>query len=65
MSTLRRWPHSLGLSGLRAGDSPLNVRGRPSSLKRDCDRRTMSTGEGCLVTGSEGCRGGSSYDLIA
>jgi hypothetical protein len=28
---------------------PLSVRARPSSLKRDCDRRTTSTGETCLV----------------
>ena len=33
----------------RSGDGPLSVRVRPSSLKRDCDRRAMSTGERCLV----------------
>ena len=27
----------------------MNIRVRPSSLKRDCDRRTTSTGEKCLV----------------
>ena len=37
------------LAGLRAGDGPLSVRARPSSLKRDCDRRTMSTGGKCRV----------------
>ena len=37
------------LAGLRSGDGPLSVRVRPSSLKRDCDRRTTSTGEKCLV----------------
>ena len=37
------------LAGLRSGDGPLSVRVRPSSLKRDCDRRTTSTGERCLV----------------
>ena len=31
--------------GLRSGDGPLSVRVHPSSLKRDCDRRTTSTGE--------------------
>ena len=33
------------LAGLRSGDGPLSVRVRPSSLKRNCDRRTTSTGE--------------------
>ena len=37
------------LAGLSSGDGPLSVRIRPSSLKRDCDRRTTSTGEKCLV----------------
>jgi hypothetical protein len=37
------------LAGLRSGDGPLSVRVRPSSLKRDCDRGTMSTGEKCRV----------------
>jgi hypothetical protein len=32
-----------------AGDGPLSVRVRPSSLKRDRDRRTTTTGEKCLV----------------
>jgi hypothetical protein len=36
-------------AGLRPGDGPLSVRVRPSSLKRDCDRRATSTGEKCLV----------------
>ena len=35
--------------GLGTGDGPLIVRVRPSSLKRDCDRRTTSTGEKRLV----------------
>jgi hypothetical protein len=39
----------LNLAGLRSGDGPLSVRARPSSIKRDCDRRTTSTGERCLV----------------
>src|SRR5262245_26393813 len=30
---------------VRSGDGPLSVRIRPSSLKRDCDRRATSTGE--------------------
>ena len=34
---------------LRSGDGPLSVRARPSSLKRDCDRRATSTGEKRLV----------------
>jgi hypothetical protein len=34
---------------LSSGDGPLSVRIRPSSLKRDCDRRATSTGEKCLV----------------
>ena len=37
------------LAGLRSGDGPLSIRVRPSSLKHDCDRRTTSTGERCLV----------------
>ena len=37
------------LAGLRSGDGPLSVRVRPSSLKRDCDRRATSTGERCQV----------------
>src|SRR5271165_1228692 len=37
------------LAGLRSGDGPRSVRARPSSIKRDCDRRTTSTGERCLV----------------
>jgi hypothetical protein len=31
------------------GDGALSVRVRPSSLKRDCDRRATSTGGKCLV----------------
>jgi hypothetical protein len=34
---------------VRSGDDPLSVRVRPSSLKRDYDRRATSTGERCLV----------------
>jgi hypothetical protein len=34
---------------LSSGDGPLSVRIRPSSLKRDCDRRATNTGEKCLV----------------
>src|ERR1700736_4910338 len=34
------------MAGLGAGDGPLSVRVRPSSIKHDCDRRTTSTGEG-------------------
>ena len=34
---------------LSAGDGPLSVRVRPSSLERDCDRRPTSAGERCLV----------------
>ena len=37
------------MAGLGSGDGPLSVRVRPSSIKRDCDRRTTSTGEQCLV----------------
>ena len=37
------------LAGLRSGDGPLSVRVRPSSLKRDCGRRTTSTDGKCLV----------------
>ena len=37
------------LAGLRSGDGLLSVRARPSSIKRDCGRRTTSTGENCLV----------------
>jgi hypothetical protein len=37
------------LAGLRSGDGPLSVRARPSSIKRDCDRRATSTGETCLA----------------
>ena len=33
----------------RAGDGPLSVRARPSSPKRDRDRRTTSTGGTCLA----------------
>ncbi len=36
-------------AGLRSRDGPLSVRARPSSLKRDCDRRTTSTREARLV----------------
>src|SRR3974377_647470 len=35
--------------GLMSGDGPGRVRGRPSSLQRDCDRRTASTGQWCLL----------------
>src|SRR5271157_1855361 len=34
---------------LRSGDGPLSVRARPSSIKRDCDRRATNTGEKRLV----------------
>jgi hypothetical protein len=34
---------------LRSGDGLLSVRARPSSIKRDCDRRARSTGEKRLV----------------
>jgi hypothetical protein len=37
------------LAGLRAGDGPLSVRVRPSSLKRDRARRATSTGGTCRV----------------
>jgi len=37
------------LAGLGAGDGPPSVRVRPSSLKRDCDCRTTSTCEKCLI----------------
>ena len=37
------------LAGLRSGEGPLSVRARPSSIKRDCDRRATSTGEKRLV----------------
>ena len=37
------------LAGLRSWDGPLSVRVRPSSLKRDCNRRTTSAGGKCLV----------------
>ena len=37
------------LAGLRSGDGLLSVRARPSSLKRDSDRRTTSIGGKCLV----------------
>ncbi len=37
------------LAGLISGDGPLSVHVRPSSLKRDCDRRTTTTGEKCRV----------------
>ncbi len=41
---------------LRSGDGPLSVRVRPSSLKRNCDRRTTSTGEKSEAgTGSSEC----------
>ena len=36
------------LTRLTVGDGPLSVRDRPSSLKRDRDRRTTSTGESAL-----------------
>jgi hypothetical protein len=42
-------PKARTLAGQSAGDGPLSVRVRPSSLKRDCHRRTTSTGERCLV----------------
>ena len=35
--------------GSGPGMGPLSVCVRPSSFKRDCDRRTTSTGERCLV----------------
>jgi hypothetical protein len=35
------------LAGLRAGDGPLSVRARPSSIKRDCGRRATRTGGRC------------------
>ena len=37
------------MAWLRSGDGPLSVRARPSSIKRDCDRRATSTGEKRLV----------------
>ena len=37
------------LAGLSSGDGPLSVRVRPSSFKRDSDRRTTSTSGNCLV----------------
>ena len=37
------------MAWLRSGDVPLIVRARPSSIKRDCDRRATSTGEKRLV----------------
>ena len=37
------------MARLRSGDGPLSVRARPSSIKRDCDRRATSTGEKRLV----------------
>jgi hypothetical protein len=37
------------LARARPGDGPLSVRVRPSSIKRDCDRRPTSTGGKCLV----------------
>jgi len=36
-------------AGLRSGNGLLSVRARPSSLKRDSGRRTMSIGGKCLV----------------
>jgi hypothetical protein len=38
------------LAGLRSGDGPRSVRARPSSIKRDCGRRTTSTGKGAWQT---------------
>jgi hypothetical protein len=38
------------LARLRSGDGPLSVRVRPSSLKRDCDRRATSTGKSACST---------------
>jgi hypothetical protein len=49
---LGRWPNFRRykpVQFLRSGDGTLSVRVRPSSLKRDCDRRAASTGEKCLV----------------
>jgi hypothetical protein len=40
---------SRSVSAPRAGDGPLSVRARPSSLKRDYDRRATSTGGKYLV----------------
>ena len=37
------------LAGLGSGDGPPSVRVRPSSLKRDRDRKTTSTGGKCLA----------------
>jgi hypothetical protein len=42
-------PRSSAWRELRYGDGPLSVRVRPSSLKRDRDRRATRTGEKCLV----------------
>ena len=42
-------PVGMRMAGLRSGNGPLSVRARPSSIKRDCDRRTTSTGRKCLV----------------
>jgi hypothetical protein len=41
------------LGHARVGDCPLSVRVRPSSLKRDCDRRTTSTGSNVWVNAHE------------
>ena len=38
-----------GMREVRSGDGPLIVRVRPSSPKRDCARRTTSTGGKALV----------------
>jgi hypothetical protein len=43
------YPGCTSPDGLRSGDGPLSVRVRPSSLKRDCDRGTTSTGGKYLV----------------
>jgi hypothetical protein len=44
-----RWYLRIRRFRTSSGDGPLSVRVRPSSLKRDCDRRTTSTGEKYLV----------------
>jgi len=43
------YPGCKSPDGLRSGDGPLSVRACPSSIKRDCDRGTTSTGGKCLV----------------
>jgi hypothetical protein len=37
------------MAGLGSGDGPLSVRVRPSSIKRDCGRRTTTADGKCLI----------------